>query len=74
MTKATRKNITQPEDWWQAFEYEASRCGLTLSEWVGECCMAYLKQATQSRLSERTGRGKPKSDGTPNGTPNRASN
>lgn len=31
-----RKNITQPSDWWAAFEEAAKAEGLTLAAWLGE--------------------------------------
>lgn len=55
--KAERRNITQPADWWAAFEKQATADGMTLSEWVGECCYGYLPNPES--LSERTRPGKP---------------
>ena len=37
-----RKNITQPADWWSAFEEAAKAEGLTLSAWVGQACVFQL--------------------------------
>lgn len=37
-----RKNISQPSEWWRAFEAEADRHGQTLSGWVADCCLANL--------------------------------
>ena len=51
--EAKRKNITQPEDWWLAFEEEADRCGMTLAGWIGDCCWANLPKGKQSKLSGR---------------------
>jgi hypothetical protein len=48
-----RRNLTQPADWWDAFAEQAAREGLTLSEWVGECCLAYLSAEVQQGLSNR---------------------
>ena len=60
---ATRKNITQPTDWWVAFEACAKQQGKNLSEWVGEQCLAGLEKRKASKLSERSGTGpKPKAD------------
>lgn len=53
--KSIRKNITQPEDWWAAFEAAAQTENMTLSEWVGECCRANIK----SELSDRPPTGRP---------------
>lgn len=53
----TRKNLTQPSDWWEAFQRQAEREGLTLSEWVGACCLANVDAA---KLSERPAAHRPK--------------
>ena len=55
-----RKNITQPVDWWAAFEVAATKEGSNLSEWVGACCAANLTKRKQRELSERTSAGSPK--------------
>lgn len=52
-----RKNITQPTDWWAAFEAAAQAEGVSLSEWVGACCRA---KVTAVRLSTRPTVGAPK--------------
>jgi hypothetical protein len=52
-TEASRKNITQPSDWWVAFEDQASKCNMTLSAWIGDCCCANLPVKVQKKLSER---------------------
>lgn len=49
----TRRNITQPEDWWEAFSEEAKLEQKSLSEWIGECCLTYLPAKVQKRLSKR---------------------
>ena len=54
--KCVPKTMTQPADWWDAFERQAQREGLTLSEWVGECCKSYV----QGELSERRPANRPK--------------
>jgi len=59
--QAERKNITQPAAWWAAFESAAAVEGQTLSEWVGDCCLANLEESTAKKLPERVKRGKPKS-------------
>lgn len=33
-----KKLISQPADWWAAFEKQASLEGMTMSQWVGEAC------------------------------------
>ena len=58
--KAERKNITQPADWWAAFELQANAEGLTLSEWIGECCRVYVDKGVNSGLSERPASHRPK--------------
>jgi hypothetical protein len=58
----TRKNLTQPADWWAAFEKHAKAEGFTLSEWVGECCLAFLVGNEADSLSERTPAHRPKRD------------
>lgn len=55
-----RKNITQPADWWAAFERQAAAEDMKLSAWVGECCRAYLSKAEAEQLSERPAIGPPK--------------
>ena len=51
--KAIRKNLTQPEDWWAAFEKQAAAENMTLSSWVGACCFGWLPRETRQDLSER---------------------
>ena len=48
-----RKNITQPGDWWLTFHEAAEKAGKTLSEWIGDCCVASLPKRSQAKLSER---------------------
>ena len=55
-----RRNITQPADWWVAFEMQAKAEGLTLSEWVGECCRVYVDKGVNSGLSERPAANRPR--------------
>lgn len=57
---STRKNITQPADWWQAFESTAKEAGLSLSEWVGECCLIRVPKPLRDTLSKRPGAHRPK--------------
>lgn len=56
-----RKNITQPTDWWAAFEAAAEAEGVSLAEWVGACCKANLPKGVEAKLSERGTRGRPPS-------------
>ena len=48
-----RKNITQPADWWAAFQQAADAENATLSEWVGEACLERLPARGGKKLSER---------------------
>ena len=52
------KNITQPPDWWDAFQNEADRAGISLSSWMGACCLNEMQstksgQAKVAKLSAR---------------------
>jgi len=55
-----RKNISNPRDWWAAFETQARADGMSLSEWVGECCKANLPKGT--KLSERPAAHRPRKE------------
>lgn len=48
-----RKNITQPSDWWAAFEEQAKAEGLTLAAWLGEAAKARLPPKVAKKLTER---------------------
>jgi hypothetical protein len=48
-----RKNITQPADWWVAFEEQAKAEGLTLAAWLGEAAKAKLPPKVARKLTER---------------------
>lgn len=61
-TPMDRVPMRQPGDWIDAWRAQAAREGLTLSEWIGERCNEALPQQVQQRLSERTGRGRPKAN------------
>ena len=56
----TRKNISQPADWWLAFEAQATTMGCTLSEWIGMNCQAFLPDDVRAGLSERPAANRPK--------------
>ena len=60
MTNSERKCLTQPDDWWRAFEQEALKRGKTLAGWMGEVCVAQLPKRAQAKLSERPGAHRPK--------------
>jgi len=55
-----RKNITQPADWWAAFESQAKANGQTLSEWAGNCMRDNLPKNVAAGLSERPAANRPK--------------
>jgi len=57
---AERKNITQPVDWWAAFEQEAKNRGETLSAFIGKACQARLGTAARKKLSKRPPANRPK--------------
>lgn len=57
-----RKNITQPSDWWAAFEAEAKRRGLTLSEFIGLAALKMLAKDQKAKLSERVKPGRKKNE------------
>ena len=62
------KNITQPEDWWDAFQYEADAAGLSLSAWIGECCLNQIRSQTKGhskvkKLSDRPLASRPPKNG-----------
>ena len=59
---AERKNITQPVDWWAAFEKEAQKRGETLSAFMGKACIDKLDTVARKELSERPPANRPKSD------------
>jgi hypothetical protein len=48
-----RKHITQPVDWWEAFEAQAKAEGLTLAAWLGEAAKAKLPPKVAKKLTER---------------------
>jgi hypothetical protein len=57
-----RKNITQPDDWWQVFESEAARRGMTLSEFAGIAMARLLTKEQRATLSPRVKPGRKKHD------------
>ena len=56
-----RKNITQPADWWAAFEAKAQSEGKTLSQWIGDTCRKALGKDGK-QLSERKPANRPRKD------------
>ena len=60
MTKRMKKlTLSQPEDWIQRWQVEAFKQNVDLSVWVGQACNAQISEEARSKLSSRTGRGKP---------------
>lgn len=60
MNKRMKKlTLSQPEDWIQRWQVEAFKQNVDLSVWVGQACNAQLSEEARSKLSSRTGRGKP---------------
>ena len=57
-----RKNITQPADWWAAFEADAKRRGLTLSEFIGLAASKMLTREQRKELSQRIKPGRKKNE------------
>ena len=55
-----RKNITQPADWWAAYEAQAKKDGKSLSAWIGERCNEGLPKSVRKKLSERQPAHRPK--------------
>jgi hypothetical protein len=60
-----RKNISQPDDHWAAFEAQAKKEGKSLSEWIGEQCLRALPAKVRKGLSERPAAHRPKSNPKP---------
>jgi predicted RNA-binding protein with PUA domain len=57
---SARKNLTQPPDWWAAFQAQAKQDGQSLSEWAGDCMMANLPGDVSVGLSSRPPAHRPK--------------
>ena len=55
-----RRNLTQPADWWAAFEAQAKADGQTLSEWAGDCMRGNLSKDVAAGLSERPAANRPR--------------
>lgn len=53
MSRTERTSLSQPSDWMAAFRAAAERKGLTLNQWIGECCKARLPKSTVAKLSDR---------------------
>jgi hypothetical protein len=55
-----RKNITQPADWWAAFQAQSEAEGMTLAAWLGEAAKAKLPPKVAKKLTERPPAHRPK--------------
>lgn len=55
----TRRQITQPAAWWDAFEDQARSEGLTVSQWLGKLGFEQLPRKVRRTLPDRPRRGKP---------------
>lgn len=53
-------NTTQPPDLAAAMKEQAKRDGLSLSEWVGDCCRANLDADLAKNLGDRPPAHRPK--------------
>jgi hypothetical protein len=58
----TSKNITQPDDWWEAFTARANELGIGLSELLGEGGRKMLSPEQRKALSERKPAHRPKKE------------
>jgi len=57
--ESERRNITQPTDWWVAWEAAATAADQDLSTWIGEQCNRSLTKKVNAALSTRGKRGRP---------------
>lgn len=51
MSKCKLMATSQPEDWIEAFQRQASLEGLTISEWVGLACLKSLPFSDEAHWS-----------------------
>lgn len=56
------KTLTEPEEWWSAFEAQAKKEGKTLSEWLGDAGMEKLPAKVRAMLPERPPANRPKKE------------
>lgn len=54
------KKLTQPEEWWEAFQAQADKQGVPLAEWMGQQCLKALPAKVRSKLPERPPANRPK--------------
>ena len=50
---SVRRNLSQPPEYWAAWEATAAKLGMSLSEWIASVCNAQLPLAVQRKLPER---------------------
>ena len=55
-----KRTISQPDDWWIAFELAASKRRMTISQWLGEAGRKCLPQPVKMKLSDRRRPGRPR--------------
>lgn len=58
--KSERRNITQPADWWAAFEAQAKAEGASLSKWIGMKCIESLPEEVKTSLIGRPAAHRPR--------------
>lgn len=56
------KTLTEPEEWWAAFQAQADKEGKTLAEWMGEQCLKGLPEKVRKKLPERPPANRPKKE------------
>jgi len=57
-----KRNISQPESWWEAFEHQAAAEGKTLSAWLGEAGKAKLPREIAKKLTDRPPANRPRKE------------
>lgn len=50
--RARRQNIVQPHRWWKAFREAAEQEDISLSEWIGNACLAALPETVRDKLPQ----------------------
>jgi hypothetical protein len=61
---SVKRNISQPEPWWEAFEHQAESEGKTLSAWLGEAGKAKLPREIAKKLTDRPPANRPRKEAT----------
>lgn len=60
MNHTETKSLTQPADWWAAWQLAANANNQTLAAWIGEQCNKTLPKTVAKQLSERKTAGRPR--------------